>query len=209
MRYPVIATATLAAASMVVGVSVIGCSKKSSTSPSTASSTSTSSTTTSSSSSSSAAAQPTDYSLLLIKATDINVPGDTFTAQPLVMNPGGNPGVAGAFVNQAGTRNLGDTILVMTDANAAAGALDGTKANFAKDVAGGGNPQPADVGTGGTMFSGTSTDGSKSMTALVFTEGKTIVTMEFDGAPNDPVPSDIVNDVGQKQDAAIKASGLS
>jgi hypothetical protein len=209
MRYSVIGTATLAAASMVVGVSVVGCSKKSSTSPSTASSSTSSSGTTSSGTSSSAAAQPTDYSLLLIKATDINVPGDTFAAQPPIMNPGGNPGVAGSFVNQAGTRNLGDTILVMPDANAAAGALDGTKANFAKEVADGGNPQPAPVGTGGTMFSGISTDGSKSMTAVVFTEGKAIVTMEFDGAPNDPAPPDLVNDLGQKQDAAIKSAGLS
>jgi len=209
MRYPVIVTATLAVASMVVGVSVVGCSKKSSTSPSAASSSPTSISPTGSSPSTSAAAQPTDYSLLLIKATDINVPGDTFTAQPPVMNPDGNPGVAGSFVNQAGTRNLGVTILVMSYANAAAGALDGTKANFAKGVADGGNPQPASTGTGGTMFSGTSTDGSKSITALVFDEGKAIVTMEFDGAPNDPAPPDLVNDLGQKQDAAIKSAGLS
>ena len=59
------------------------------------------------------------------------------------------------------------------------------------------------------MFSGTSTDGSKSITALVFDEGKAIVTMEFDGAPNDPAPPDLVNDLGQKQDAAIKSAGLS
>ncbi len=34
------------------------------------------------------------------------------------------------------------------------------------------------------------------------------ITLEFDGAPNDPVDADFANDVGKKQDAAVKA-GLS
>jgi hypothetical protein len=39
---------------------------------------------------------------------------------------------------------------------------------------------------------------------LLFTEGRVFVTLEFDGAPDDPVPPDGVIDVGGKQDAAVK-----
>lgn len=54
---------------------------------------------------------------------------------------------------------------------------------------------------------GTRHDGSKSVTVLVFSEGKSFVTLEFDGKPEDPVPPAFATDIGQKQDAAIK-SGL-
>ena len=85
--------AGLAATTLVVGVAVTGCGGNKSSSPSstTSSSTSTSSASPSSTAptSSSGAAQPTDYSNLLIKPTDIVVPGDTLTlAQTL---PGTNP----------------------------------------------------------------------------------------------------------------------
>ena len=59
------------------------------------------------------------------------------------------------------------------------------------------------MSTGGTMVSGTSPDGSKAATVLLFTEGKAFTNLEFDSAPNDPVPQ-FVTDVGQKQDTAIK-----
>jgi hypothetical protein len=205
MKVPIIATAGLAAAAIAVGATAVGCGSNKSA-PSSSSSTSSSSTR-SSSSSTSAAAAPTDYSNLLIQATDINVPGDTFTAQPPTPPPNGQ-GVVGVFTNQAGTRTLGDTIAVLPDAASAAGSLDGAKAALGNAVTGG-SPQPASVGTGGTIVSGTSPDGSKSETVLLFTEGRAFVTMEFDGALNDPVPPDVVNDLGTKQDAAIKAGGLS
>jgi hypothetical protein len=41
----------------------------------------------------------------------------------------------------------------------------------------------------------------------MFTEGKAFAVLEFESPPNDPVPSDVVLDLGRKQDAAIK-SGL-
>ena len=77
--------AGLAASGLMVGVAVTGCGDNKSSSPS--SSTSSSSSTSASAApspsapqtSSSAAAQPSDYSNLLIKASDIVVPGDTFT----------------------------------------------------------------------------------------------------------------------------------
>ena len=192
--------AGLAATTMVVGVAVGGCSSnKSSTASSSSASASASSST--SATSSSAAAQPTDYSALLIKASDI--PGDAFTMQPPQLNPGGKPGVAATFANQGDTREIGDTILVLPNASDAASTLQ-ANITAAGPTVSGGTPQPADVGTGGTMLTGTSPDGAKAITILMFSEGKGVVTLEFDGAANDPVPPDGALDIARKQDAAIK-----
>jgi hypothetical protein len=194
----------LAATTIVAGVAIAGCgNNKSSTASSSSASPSSSS---SKPATSSASAQPTDYTSLLIKASDIQVPGDTFTMQQPQINPNGKPGVAASFANQDGTRQIGDTILVLPSASDAAGSLDATKTAAGVAVSGG-TTQPADVGTGGTTITGNSPDGSKAVTILLFTEGKSIVTLEFDSAANDPVPPDFVTDIGQKQDAAIK-SGL-
>jgi hypothetical protein len=57
---------------------------------------------------------------------------------------------------------------------------------------------------GGTTISGPSPDGTKGVTVLLFTEGKAVAELEFDGPPNALAPPDFVPDVGQKQDAAIK-----
>ena len=89
MKIPMIAFAGLAATSMVVGVSVVGCAgNKSSTTSSSGSATSAGSSSATSSSSSAAAA---DYTALLIKASDITLPGDTFTAQPPIQTPTASP----------------------------------------------------------------------------------------------------------------------
>jgi len=201
MKIPMIALAGLAATSMVVGVSVVGCAgNKSSTTSSSGSATSAGSNSATSSSSSAAAA---DYTALLIKASDITLPGDTFTAQPPIQNPNGQPGVATVFSNQNDTRHIGDDILILPDADTAVSELDLEKAALGNMVTGG-TPVPAAVGTAGTMVSGTSPDGSKAVTVLLFTEGKAFTNLEFDSAPNDPVPPEFVTDVGQRQDTAIK-----
>jgi hypothetical protein len=188
----------IAAAALVIGVA--GCGNKSSSTSSTSSAASSSSTP---ATSSSAAAQAADYSNLLIKPSDI--PGDQFTMpQPPQVNPNGKPGVAALFTNQGDTRQIGDTIMVMPNASDAAGGLDSTKAAAGLSVAGA-QPQPVDVGTGGTMLAGTSPDGSKAVTILTFSEGRAVVLIEFDSAPNDPVPPDGAVDIGKKQDDAIKA----
>src|ERR1700680_2992514 len=98
MKIPMIALAGLAATSMIVGVSIVGCgSNKSSTTSSSGSATSSASSSAASSATVSAAA---DYTALLIKDSDIPLPGDTFTAQPPTQNPNGQPGVATVFSNQ-------------------------------------------------------------------------------------------------------------
>ena len=139
----------------------------------------------------------------MIKASDITLPGDTFTGQPPIQNPNGQPGVAQIFSNQNDTRHVGDTILILTDPDQAVSELDEEKAALG-DMVKGGTPAPAAVGTGGTMVSGTAPEGSKAVTVLLFTEGKAFVNLEFDSPLNDPVPPQFVTDVGQKQDTAIK-----
>jgi len=201
MKIPMIALAGLAATSMVVGVSVVGCaSNKSSTTSSSGSATSAGSSSAASSSSSAAAA---DYTALLIKASDITLAGDTFSGQPPIQNPNGQPGIAQMFSNQNDTRHVGDTILILPDPDQAVSELDQEKAALGDSVKGG-TPAAAAVGTGGTMVSGASPEGSKAVTVLLFTEGKAFTNLEFDSPLNDPVPPQFVTDVGQKQDTAIK-----
>ena len=134
----------------------------------------------SSAASSSAQAQPADYTELLIKATDIDAP-EEFTASPPMQNPNGKAGVATSFSNPDGTHVIGDTILVLPDPSAAASALDAAKTALGGSVSG--TPGPADVGSGGTTVSGNSPDGSKSVTVLLFTQGRAFTTLEFDGPP--------------------------
>ena len=201
MKIPMIALAGLTATTMAVGVSVVGCAgNKSSTTSSSGSATSAGSSSATSSSSSAPAA---DYTGLLIKASDITLPGDTFTGQPSIQNPNGQPGIAQIFSNQNDTRHIGDTILILPDPDQAVSELDQEKAALG-DTVKGGTPAPAAVGTGGTTVSGTSPEGSKAVTVLLFTEGKAFTNLEFDSPLNDPLPPQFVTDVSQKQDTAIK-----
>ncbi|PXX00276.1 hypothetical protein [Mycolicibacterium moriokaense] len=191
----------LAVSSILLSGAVAGCGSKSSTTSSSSSS-SASSSKQATSTSASASAEPSDYSTLLIKATDIVVPNDTFSAMPAQPNPGGQPGVAGSFTNAAGNRVIGDTIMILPDASAAAKALDGAVAALGNNVTGA--PQSASVGSNGVVASGPSPDNSKFVAVLLFTEGKAFTTIEFDSAADDPVPPEVVMDIGQKQDDAIK-----
>jgi hypothetical protein len=191
----------LAATSLVV-VTATGCSSNSSSKPSSSSSASGTSTS-SAAASTSAAAAPSDYTTLLIQPSDIQAPGDTFSAQGAATPiPGAQPGVTQAFTNQRGDRIIGDTILILPDAAAAGTALEGAKSALGSSVTG--TPAPVNVGTGGTMVAGNSPDGSKAVTVVLFTEGKAFTTLEFDSGPSDAVPAEFATDVATKQDAAIK-----
>jgi len=89
--------------------------------------------------------------------------------------------------SQNDTRGIGDIILIFPDGSNASAALEDAKSTFADAVTGGG-PEPAAVGAGAAMTSGSSSDGSKARTVLLFTDGQAFVTLECDSAPNDPVP---------------------
>jgi len=197
MKKPTIAIVSVAAAT-ALGTLVTACSSSSNTSSATSTSAGAATPT-------SALAAPTDYTTLLIQGSDISgTPPDVFTpAEPPAQNPTGMPGAAVVFKNQDDSNRIRDTVLILPDAGGAANAMNGSVASLGNTVTGG-NPQPVSVGNGGTMVSGTSPDNSKAVTVLLFTEGKAFVTLEFDGAPGDVVPSDFANGVAQTQDAAIK-----
>lgn len=147
----------------------------------------------------SAAAQSADYTQLPVDPNRIT-DSQAFSAAPFDIDPDGQRGVRAEYTHREGaTRSITTTILILPSAQEAAGSLAAAAAQV-------GNPQstPAPVGTGGTMVTGTSPDGTESVTVLSFTEGNVATTIEFDGPPNDPAPPDFVTELGQKQDTAIK-----
>jgi hypothetical protein len=184
-----------AVATVVVGIAISGCGNNSKTSspPSTSVAGSTSATKPS-------PAHPADYSALLIQPNDLG--GDFTAPEPPVLNFNNTTGVAQLFVNADNSRRIGDTILIVDDPAVAAAGLENTKTNYAKKVTG--TWQPVDVGSNGAMISGMSPDNSQSITVLLFTEGRALVNLEFDGAPGDPIDPGLPIDIGRKQDAAVK-----
>ena len=199
-----LAVVALASATLV-GAAVAGCTSnnKSSTSPTTSPSSSSAMSSASSAPAQSTSATPaaTDYSGLLIKLTDISGNERWVIDTPPKPNEAG-PGAEVTFRNEASTRAIFDGILIFSDASQAQTGLDGGKKSLSNEVTG--TPRPVDVGTGGTMVSGTKPDGSQALTALLFTEGRAFVDMVFSSAPNDPVPPDAAVELAQKQDDAIK-----
>jgi hypothetical protein len=189
MRISHTVTAGVIAVSTLTGVSVVGCSSHSKSSTPTSGSTTTTH------------AQLSDYTKLLIKASDINAP-EPFTASPAVNNPNGQQGATTTFTDQDHSHTIVDTVQVLPDPAAAANALDSAKAIQHESLQA--KPMSVDVGVDGTTISGSSPDRSKGVTVLLFTEGKAFVTLEFDGPSFALAPPEFVTDVGDKQDAAIK-----
>jgi hypothetical protein len=203
MRISLTLGTAVAVMSVVAGTLVVGCSShpKSPTATSQSAPPTTATGPSQGSTSTATPAPPADYTQLLIQASDINAP-EPFTASPPVKNPNDQPGVASTFSNPDRSHVIYDTIQVLSDPAAATNALNARKGGLDGVVHG--NPDPINVGTGGTTISGPSPDGSKGVTVLLFTEGKAFAELEFDGPPDSLVPPDFVTDVGQKQDAAIK-----
>jgi hypothetical protein len=183
-------------------VSVAGCGGQPKSSTSTSGSATSATSARSSAPTPTATAQPTDYTGLLIQATDINAPIQ-FNGSPPTKNPNGQPGVATIFSTDDNSHVIKDTILVFADPAAATNALSAAKGNQGNAVK---NPKTDsfNVGTGGTTLSGNSPDNSKGVLVVLFTEGKALVTLEFDGPVDSLPPQDFVTDVAQKQQAAVK-----
>ncbi|ORW92930.1 hypothetical protein AWB92_14880 [Mycobacterium sp. IEC1808] len=178
------------------------------TTSSSSSSKPTSSTTTSSSSATSTTTSSTpsgvaplgDYTYLLLQASDIGP--DTATTAPPVQNPGGIAGAGVTYANPDRTRSIDDLVVVFTDPATAAQQAKERASSYGKYVTGA--PQPFEVGTNGLIAVGTSPDNSKSVTYVTFAEGRVGVDLEFDSAPNDPAPRDVVLDMARRQDQLIK-----
>jgi hypothetical protein len=191
------------AAATVLALSVAGCGSNKAPSPTkSGSATSSTSAPAPSSSASSAPAQPNDYTGWLIQATDIDAPVP-FTGTPPTNNPNGQPGAATTFNTQDNTHIIKDTIQVLPDPGAATNALNAAKSGQGNAIK---HPttEATKVGTDGTVVSGNSPDNAKGIAVLLFTEGNAFVTLEFDGPPDTLPPPEFINDVGQKQDAAVK-----
>lgn len=160
-------------------------------------------TTTTTTTSTKPAAAVVDYTRLLLQARDISGTGDTYVDQPPTPNPDTRPGAEVLLVNQDQTKAVSILIVALDNPAAGPSALAEAQASLAKSV-NPGPPQPSVVGTGGTVVSGNSPDGAKSVTVLLFTEGSVLARIEFDGLPGKPAPADFVTNVGQKQAIALR-----
>jgi hypothetical protein len=187
------------AATTALSLSLAGCGSKPASPSKSATSTSSAS---NGSSAPASSAQQTDYTGLLIQATDIDAPVP-FTASPPTSSPNGQPGVATTFSTQDGSHVIKDTIQVLADPAAATDALNAAKAGQGAALK---HPttDAAKIGANGTVLTGNSPDNTKGIAILLFTEGKAFVTLEFDGPADSLPPQDFVNDLGAKQDAAVK-----
>jgi hypothetical protein len=201
------AAAGIAASIVLAAAAVAGCGDDKSSNPSSGSSATSSTASASPSSaaptSSTPAAAPVEFSNLLIKPTDVVVPGDTFIlAQTLpVPNPAG---VEGVYMNQDGTRKVDITIYIYPDAATASQAYQQSVQTI-PELSVKAAPTPVDVGTAAQTAVGPSPDGHKAKGIVMFTEGKTFTVLELESPPADAVQQDFIVDLGRKQDAAIKA----
>lgn len=196
MKVRAIGSADLTATALLaIAVTLGGCSSKA---PSNSSSTPSSA----SSSTSSVAPASNNYGNLLVNPNSV---WDTtaYTAAPPIQNSNGQTGIQDIYTHRDNTRKITDTILVLADPSAAAASLRQTQGGLGSRVANG-QTQPAPVGTGGTIVSGLSPDGSKAVSVLLFTEGKAATTVEFDGPLKDPAPADAIVEYGQQLNNAIK-----
>jgi hypothetical protein len=184
------------------------CGSKESSSPSSSSSKATSSSTASSTSAASttSSAPPSgvaklgDYTYLLLQASDVG--SDATPTGPPMQNPGGVAGAAVTFGNSDRSRTIDDLVVIFTDPTVAAQQAKERAQSFGKYVTTA--PQPFEVGTNGLIAVGLSPDNSKAVTYVTFAEGRVGVDLEFDSAPNDPAPQDVVLEVARKQDAIVK-----
>jgi hypothetical protein len=141
---------------------------------------------------------------LLLQPADISDSEDTFTEQSSTPSgPDGMPGASALFVNQDDTRAISDTIVIYPDADTAANTLKAALPTIDSTVAGA-TSRPVPVGSNGTLAVGTSPDGSKATTLLLFNEGPALVRLEFQSAPGDVTTDQYVISVGKMQQVALR-----
>jgi hypothetical protein len=141
-----------------------------------------------------------DYTYLLLQASDVGADA-TATGAPM-QNPGGVAGAAVTFGNTDRSRTVDDLVVIFTDPTVAAQQAKERSQSFGKYVTTA--PQPFEVGTNGLIAVGLSPDNSKAVTYVTFAEGRVGVDVEFDSAPNDPAPQDVVLEIARKQDSVVK-----
>jgi hypothetical protein len=201
----------VAVAGLALGLVLAGCSKdeeKATTSSSSSSATSSAaeSSAESSEASTSAAAAAADYSSLLMKPEAVPpAPTGPFIQDAPQLNPNGVPGAAALYHTEDNSALIGDTVLIADNPDQAGQILKKTIEGLGSAVTG--TPAPSTIiSPDAQIIAGTSPDGKKAVTVLVFTEQNAIVTLEFDSAEGDlnPVPTDFVETVGVQQQDATK-----
>jgi hypothetical protein len=149
------------------------------------------------------APQPVDYRRLLLTAADISDQEDTFIERSSTPDADGLPGASVFFVNEEDTRAITDTIVMYPTAQEATAALQQVVADPAKVVSGG-QPRPIPVGTDGTVIKGTSPEGEKDVTLLVFTQDRALVRLKFESATGDSTTDPFVTSIGKMQLIALR-----
>ncbi|OAN35767.1 hypothetical protein [Mycolicibacterium iranicum] len=200
-------------AALAIGIAITGCSKGddstsesasssvgSSTSSADAGPSETTAAETTAAEETSAPAEPSDYGSLLLPPSDMG--SSIETPGGIQLNPGGNPGAAQVYQSADSDQRIIDTILVFPDVAAAGSNFESNSATLNSVVTGA--PTPIEVGDQGVMAAGTSPDGAREVTVILFTQGKALVSLNFESAPGDPVPAEIATEIANMQAAAIK-----
>ncbi|MHA6793607.1 hypothetical protein ACVGVM_08840 [Pseudonocardia bannensis] len=132
----------------------------------------------------------------MIQAEDIPLPGfSQHGSQPI--DESGVKGVAVVFGDEAGSRQLGETIVLLPDADAARRAMQGAVSST-QDQRSGVTTSAVPIGDSGVLITGYELGGTAS-TMLLFSQGVASVAMDFRSAATDPVPVDVVTAVGARQ----------
>jgi hypothetical protein len=144
-----------------------------------------------------------DLRQLVITPDAIPVPGFL----PPRFQPLGENAIAGVmalFDSADGERQMGTTIVLLPDAEAARSAMRGA-ASATSEQRPGSRSAPAEVGDAGVIITGYRLAGTAS-TLLLFTQGTASVAMEFRSPDTDPIPSAAVLAAGTRQAALLKSA---
>jgi len=144
----------------------------------------------------------TDYSSLLLQAADLSDSDDTFAERSSAATPDNLPGASKLFVNADDTRAISVTVAVYPGAPTAIATLHKAVAQANTVVTG--TPAPLPVGTDGTIIKGTSPDGTKAVTLVLFTQGPTLARLEFGSAPGDATTDAFVTNIAKMQQIALR-----
>ena len=136
---------------------------------------------------------------------DPNVITDSaaYNGQPPLLDPNGQPGVQQTFTHRDGSRQIIDTVLTLPDPEAAVAALEADRSTAAASMIDQ-SSTTVPVGRNGVILTGMSSDRTHAVAVLLFTQGATATNIEFRATPNDPAPTDLIVDYGQRQDDAIQ-----
>jgi hypothetical protein len=105
--------------------------------------------------------------------------------------------VATVFGTEDGSRQVGETIVLLPDAEAAQAAVRGAASTTQKQRPGA-TASAAQVGDTAVIITGYEFEGTAS-TLLLFSQGVASVAMDFRSAAADPVLPDVVTAVGVRQ----------